>query len=362
MMTLKPVSGPECSKEGECFIARTTCSPLGFCECDSRLFYDSDIRACVRIMEFNEPCDYAAGNECRNDHMICSDEGLCKCEPGFAHVPGWMPFCQPGNVTYCPVGQVWSEIRNMCVPRSVDVMFQPGAYDRNRYSLFFAVLLILLLMVILFKSKKPHPNPFPFGFTSQVSGVRTMATRNSCPDPYDPDILSIDELDIRLAEAGLYGDPEAQRQHRHQHHRIQTTGGGSQSYCVSYQPPPSYSSTLDLNRVDRREKPPSYEEAIRMPGTRSSVVVVPASQSLRHNSVTGDRERIPCNAISEAQELPACPQVLRPLSCLESEEASSSPTAADDVMSALEPDEKETRDPSLPPYDTSSSSSSAARA
>lgn len=225
------------------------------------MFFDFDLGACFRVMGYNERCIPHMADECRNDHMTCSElQGICKCETGFTFAPGWSPFCQPGNSSACPLGQVWSDVSSMCIPRPVDVWVETGAYDRNRYSLFFAVLLILILMVILFKSKKPHPNPFPFGFTSQP------VSQHSCRDHYEDDVLSIDELDIRLAEAGLYylSDP---RTRSHNHNRIPHLSESSDGYCVAYQPPPSYSSTLNLNRMDRREKPPPYEEAILMPAS-----------------------------------------------------------------------------------------------
>lgn len=305
-MTLKPGPSPQCTQDNECRIAHTFCSPLGSCECDPGLYYDRALHACVRVFDYNQPCDLGSGSECRNDHMVCSEEeGLCKCEPGFSYMAGWSPFCQPVNASSCPLGQVWSAVRNQCIPRSVDIMFQPGAYDRNRYSLFFAVLLILLLMVILFKSKKPHPNPFPFGLTTQSTGLGGgVSTRNSCPDPYDPDILSIDDLDIRLAEAGLYRDPRTERPHRtHQHHRIQYAGGVSESFCVAYQPPPSYSSTLNLSRLERgREKPPSYEEAIRMPGPHAPDTHITRSQQTLDPADNDD----PCHVMVQyADESPA---------------------------------------------------------
>ena len=297
MMTSGPL-GPICVNDADCRVERSACTPLGFCQCDVGLFFDRDLTACVPLMEYNQACIPSLVDQCRNDNMFCSDSGLCKCETGFTYSPGWTPFCHPsGNTSACPVGQVWSDIRSQCISRPVDVWVESGAYDRNRYSLFFAVLLILLLMVILFKSKKPHPSPFPYGGTAgAAAGAATRAaSQHSCPDAYDPDVLSIDELDIRLAEAGLYRDPRP-RHHHHLPHRITNLGEGSDGFCVTFQPPPpSYSSTLNLSRasVDRREKPPPYEEAIRLsPATPvlqnqadpSSVASVVVSEALEVTS------------------------------------------------------------------------------
>lgn len=292
MMTFNSM-GLHCTGDDECRIAKSTCSQMGYCECHPGMFYDRDLRACVRVMEYNEACIPDLADECRNDHMTCSDLGICKCETGFSYVPGFTPFCQPGNASACPLGQIWSDIRSQCIVRPVDVWVESGAYDRNRYSLFFAVLLILILMVILFKSKKPHPNPFPF------SG--RPVSQHSCPDPYDADLLSIDELEIRLAEAGLVRFPSPRRLHHHP--RIPNLSESSDGYCVAYQPPPSYSSTLNLNRMDRREKPPPYEEAIRMadPHQLNQVTTVTGMEShpMAPNDVTVSVES---SVLGEEQE------------------------------------------------------------
>ena len=285
MVTLK-VIGSKCTQGWECFqtVNHSYCSDKGVCKCNLGYTYDKPTDSCFRKKSYSERCSPL--DDCYNEILRCSDYGVCICNRGLGYDPEKAPYCQPipppnvpfpdtislyrlgsTNLSYppqleygCLHGAVWDSMRNRCVRQSkfpVVVDTGHGSYDRNRYSLFFAILIpILVLMIFLLKAKKYTSNPFAFN-SRRVS-------RNSYAEALslarESEFLPWNHLNLRLSEAGFH--PHG---HRH-HHAIPRLSDQNASYCGNFQaPPPPYSSHLNLlmpSTSDRNEKPPSYEEAV----------------------------------------------------------------------------------------------------
>lgn len=242
---------------------------------------------------------------CRNDLLYCSELGVCICRPGTYYSPEHTPYCQPipdghnGTLVMtlghpsCSAGFVWDPMRFRCVrQRSVAVWVDGAAsYDRNRYSLFFAILLILLLMIILFKSKKAHMSN-PFGSYSS----RRVSRASYGDGPPSSDLFpQWSHLGTGMGTSSLA---------HHHHHQSSShiprlppataspvpspdlngndlLRGTHCPYPPQPPPPPPYSSTLNLCPGSMMmEKPPPYEEAIYMP---DSPIPVPTFAHHHHH-------------------------------------------------------------------------------
>lgn len=163
------VIGSFCKHNSECNtrVPRSHCSFGNICECLYSFHYDENTDSCFKVKSYNERCSSSFNDGCHNSQLRCSEFGLCTCHHGFHYESGKNPYCQPNNSSSCDPGQTWDPLRARCVRPRIHTLFTDstphfpsGGYDRNRYSLFFSVILILVLMVILFKSKKSHPFPW----------------------------------------------------------------------------------------------------------------------------------------------------------------------------------------------------------
>ena len=162
----KRVIGSLCKSNSDCNsrVPRSHCSFGNICECLYSFHYDKATDSCFKVKSFNERCSSSFNDGCHNAQLRCSEYGVCTCHHGFHYEFGKNPYCQPNNSSSCEQGHTWDSLRARCVRPRIHTLFTDstphysnGGYDRNRYSLFFSVVLILVLMVILFKSKKSHP-------------------------------------------------------------------------------------------------------------------------------------------------------------------------------------------------------------
>ena len=189
------------------------------------------------------------------------------------------PFCQPNNSTKCANGDIWDGLRNRCV-HFKPAWTEGGIYERNRYSLFFAIVLVLTVMIILFKSKWSSSNPFVVGSTS--SGYTRRHRRSTHRGSRDSRISFPETTLIPESRLTEYYGPVFRSliMGRYPGCHVQCDFNENYNPCYpatcnqreppevvcNYHPPPPYSSTCNLATTGLSgsqfmiDKPPPYEE------------------------------------------------------------------------------------------------------
>lgn len=280
-VTLTQVIGSKCDFPWECHtrVSRSYCSYRSVCECLYGFYYDKDSDSCYRPKNYGEKCDPSNILEgCRNEYLVCAEYGTCICHPGLHFDPAQIPFCQPNNSTKCVNGDIWDALRNRCV-HFKPTWTEGNIYERNRYSLFFAIVLVLTVMIILFKSKWSSSNPFVVGNTtshySRRHGVRRSTHRGSRDSRISfPETTIIP--DSRLSEyygpvfrnlvLGRYPGCHVQCDYNENYNNCYTTTCRTEPEAgYNPHPPPPYSSTCNLATTGLSgsqfmiDKPPPYE-------------------------------------------------------------------------------------------------------